>query len=169
MEEIDFLQELANELLALPDPSYWYPKLREIRRELGKSKCDTVAMLAKRSWLKKICHSSYPLHPDVKRDIESKRYFLSESDNFLIYATIIALIDDQNSDERFHKCKLNIERKYGNEVWLKIFNTSQKIKSVLSTNQSSNIPSSLSLMATRCVTVRGWVRDDKFSQLPRHV
>ena len=168
MEETDFLQALADELSALPDPSYWFSELREIRSELGKSKCDTVAMLAKRAWLKKICNSSYPLHPDVKRNIERKCYFLSESDSFLIWATIIALIDGDNSDERYRKCKLNIEQKYGYEVWLKILATSQKINNVLST-QSSNIPSSLSFMATRSVTVRGWIRDDKLSKLPKHV
>lgn len=168
MEEIDYLQELADELSALPDPSYWFSELREIRSELGKSKCDTVAMLAKRVWLKKICNSAYPLHPDVKRDIERKRYFLSENDNFLIWATIIALIDGDNSDERYRKCKLSIEQKYGGEVWLKIFRTSQRINDVLS-NQGSNIPYSLNLMATRSVTVQGWVLDDKLSKLPKRV
>lgn len=131
MEDIDFCHELA----ALPDLGYWYSELREIRRELGENRCDAVAMFAKKSWLKKICYSSYPLH----------------------------------SDERFQKCKLNIEQKYGNEVWLKIFNVSKTIKKVLSTNQSSNIPSSLSLMAIRSVTAQGWLRDDKFSQLLKYV
>ncbi|WP_425628186.1 hypothetical protein [Vibrio neptunius] len=168
MEETEFLQELADELSALPDPSYWFSELREIRSELGKSKCDTVAMLAKRSWLKKVCNSSYPLHPEVKRGIERKCYFLSGSDNFLIWATIIALIDGENSDERYRRCKLNIEKKYGDEVWLKIFGTSRKINNLLS-NQSSNVPYSLSFMATRSVTARDWVRDDNLSKLPRHV
>ena len=42
MEETDFLQALADELSALPDPSYWFSELREIRSELGKSKCLSV-------------------------------------------------------------------------------------------------------------------------------
>ncbi|THE30067.1 hypothetical protein E5303_18535 [Vibrio cholerae O1 biovar El Tor] len=168
MEETDFLQELADELSALPDPSYWFSKLREIEDKLGKNKRDTVAILAKRAWLKKICNSSYPLHPDVKRDIAYKRYFLSESDNLLILATMIALIDGDNSEERYKKCKQNIEKKYGEEAWLRILRTARKINNALS-NSSSNIPTSLSVMATRSVTVQGWVQDEKLSKLPKRV
>jgi hypothetical protein len=168
MEESDFLQELADELSELPDPSYWYDELREIRMKLGKSKGDTVAMLAKRAWLKKVCRSSYPLHPDVKRRFEYKRYFLDDNDNLLIWATLIALIDGDNAEERYQKCKSKIEQKYGTATWKRVSRTSTKINSVLA-NQNNNVPSSLSIMATRSVTVQGWLIDDHLSKLPKRV
>lgn len=168
MDEADLLQVHARELSALPDPTYWFEKLGDIRKELGKSNGDIVAMLAKRMWLIKVCDSSYPLHPSVKHDFIMKKYFLNDRDNLLIWATLIALIDGDDADERYQKCKLNIERKYGSEAWYRVYLASKKIRKVL-INPSCNIPEVLKIMATKSITVQGWIQEDYLSQLPKRV
>ncbi|MBP2700723.1 hypothetical protein GY654_12275 [Vibrio parahaemolyticus] len=166
MDDIEIKNKLVDELLALPDPTYWFEILGNIRQKFGKTTGDTVAMLAKRAWLKKICHSYYPLHPVVKFNIQAQNYLLSENQNLLIWSTLIALMENDSSDIRYQKCKKQIEKKYSENAFLNVLSTAEKIK-IIKLNKSYNISKSLNILAEKSITFQGWMKDEYLSSLPK--
>lgn len=163
------IEILAVNLSKLPDPTYWFKELRGLRKEFDEETKSLVTTLAKRYWLKRICDNySYPIHDDVKDEFRYKNYFLSDDDNLLVWATVVALIDGDDAEYRYQLVQNGIIKKYGVAAWERVYRGANKINSILA-KKNAGVPYTLRKMAERSVTIRGWIYQQLGTSLPRRI
>jgi hypothetical protein len=110
--------EYARKLASYADPTTWGAELKVIRSKYGDQFCDAVILLAKRAWLKRMCQSpSFLIHPSVKDEIQSQKYFPKEYQKKLIWAAIFAGCLKDRSDLNIQKLSNKLCVKYGNVWW----------------------------------------------------
>lgn len=170
MLDSKIVEILAVDLSKLPDPTYWFKELRRIKENYDENTKSTVAILAKRYWLKRVCGSSlYPINDIVKEDLIHKNHFLNDDDNLLVWATIVALIDGDDAEMRYQLTQNGIIKKYGVASWKRVKQGANKINNILARKNDEQVPYTLLKMAEQSITVRSWVQQHSGRDLPRKV
>lgn len=164
------IEILATNLSKLPDPTYWFKELRRIKDEFDEDVKSMVAILAKRYWLRRVCNnSSYPINDVVKDEMIYNNYFISDDDNLLVWATIVALIDGDDAELRYQLTRNGIIKKYGMASWERVKFGANKINIILARKNDESVPYTLRIMAEQSVTARAWVQQHTRRDLPRRV
>jgi hypothetical protein len=74
-------------------------------------------------WVARMVQESKLLvHPVTIEELEANRWVPSNSQRRMIWASVLASLDGQDSKQRFNKIKEKLIKKYGNPWWFDVYN-----------------------------------------------
>lgn len=111
--------EVANKLAEIDAPDEWITHCPPLSQE----EKHEVFNLAERLWLEKTADSGKLLvHPDILKQLEDQQWVANDLQKRMIWASVLASAEGDDSKVRFKKIKLMLIKKYGRDWWEDVFN-----------------------------------------------
>ncbi|MFJ5333059.1 hypothetical protein [Pectobacterium versatile] len=164
-------QSLIEQLSLIDNPIDWYQNINI--SELKKEEKKHIYELALHQWIKrKIFDGSLLLHPDIREELIQRKYNPSSIHKKMIWASLLASYEGNDSREYFQQVKKKIVKKYGNKWWLDVY---KRIKPTYAARkrlleQTSSTGAAFKYAASQSIFLRNTLyesRDDALRMIPK--